>query len=197
VKRITFLAVAVLLAVGVSQAAVEVNLTSTSPGGGGSTLFTYDLDIGTNTTWRTNDFLVLYDFGPVMQAFSVLPAMLAFGAVQNTGPTAPAQVPNDSSGVLNVQIINVGPPIMGAAFSGATDFTFSLASPLTGIATNNMLNISTQYFDNAGGTGVAGDTSNVPVPGPGPGDNPVPEPGTMSLIGCALAGAAMLVHRKK
>src|SRR6187200_1591558 len=84
VKRITFVAVAVLLAVGVSQAAVEVNLNSTSPGGGGSTLFTYDIDIGTNTTWRTNDFLVLYDFGPVMQAFSVLPAMLAFGAVQNT-----------------------------------------------------------------------------------------------------------------
>ena len=205
-KRITLLLVVALVSVGVSQAGVEVNFTGTSPGGGGTTLFTYDIDVGDETTWRTNDFVVPFDFGPVMQAFSVLPAMLSFGATSATGPNAPAQAPTDSASILNVQLINMGPDIIGPAFSGGADFTFSLASP-TSTVVNGTLNISTQYFDNAGGTGVAGGTSNVPVPGSGltagplsdvPGNTSSPEPATMGLIGCALAGVALLVnHRRK
>jgi len=191
VKQIRSLVCGLLLSMALSQAAVVVNFTGTSAGGGGNTLFNYDIDIGTDTTWRTNDFVVLYDFGPVVQAFSVLPSTLVFGATNLTGPNAPAQAPNDSPTVANVQLIYTGANLVGPQFNNPADFTFSLASPSSTTAAGT-LNISTQFFDNAGGTGVAGDTSNVPVPA-----SVVPEPATMGMMGGALAGLAFLVGRKK
>lgn len=191
-KKILSLFGGLVLSMSMSQAALIVNYVSQGPAGGGAnggTVYTYDLDVAVSTSVRPGDFFVIYDFGSVLSFSSSNPNWV-IGLTNNTGPYPPAQAPNDSPAIRNVQVVYNGPTINGPAFSGFNDLTIALESP-SSVLLNGTLNVSSQFFDNSGGTGPGGDTRDLPVPQAG-----VPEPGTMGLLGASLLGIGLYTRRR-
>ncbi len=186
-KRLLTLIGGALLSMSLSQAAIIVNYVSQSPSGS-NTSYNYDIDIASSTTVRTGDFFVIYDFGAVIS--SVLPAGWEIGSTLLSGPIPAFQNPNDNPALLNVEIRYTGADIVGPAFESLSDLQFSLVSAESTLL-NGTGNVSSQFLDNRGASGVGGDTRNLPVPATG-----VPEPGTMGLLGASLLGVGMLARRR-
>jgi hypothetical protein len=191
-KRLLSLIGGVVLSLSVSPAAIIVNYVSQSGAGAGpngGTVYTYDIDIASDTTARAGDYFVIYDFGQLL-SFSSSDANWTLGFTDPTGPYPPAQLPNDSPAIPNVQIVYNGPNLAGPAFTGSTDLEISLESPYS-LLTDGTLNVSSRFLDNTGGIGSGGDTRDLPVPDAG-----VPEPGTMGLLGASLFGIGLFTRRR-
>lgn len=188
-KRLAGLFAAVLFAASLSQAAIIVNLVSTEAGPTTGTNFVYDVDIATDTTARTGDYFVIYDFGPLLG--STLPEGWAVTSINFEGPVPPRLIPNDSASVANVQISRTGDPLVGPMFTGDTDYLFRLETPFSLINNDASFNVSSLFFDNRSTTGDAVDLRNVPVP------SEIPEPSTLSMLGLGLFGTAYAARRRK
>ena len=94
-KRILSLIGGFVLSLSMSQAAIIVNYVSqgaVGAGANGGTVYTYDIDISNDTTARTGDYFVIYDFGPVL-SFASSNANWVLGSANLLGPYPPAQAP--------------------------------------------------------------------------------------------------------
>ncbi len=196
-SRSTFLLAAVLIA---SAASANASIIATLNGITNSVMhpgafdFSYDATLAADEQIATGSYLVLYDWGPVLNpvptsATGIVATNFAF-TQQLSGPTPQFTSPTDSANVLNVRATYTGTTVSGFSLAdGASGNlgTFVLTSPLGGSTAGGLQASQAQHFNVAGANTGTFDsnvtTTTIPIL--------VSEPASLVMLGGALALALL------
>jgi hypothetical protein len=156
---------------------------------GGDFNWNYRIDIGVDENLVSGNFFTIYDF-PSVTATNAPSGWTS--SLQNIGITPPRVLPTDSATVSNVTFTYTGPAIGGPA----TLSTFTVRSAADGAP------VSTQFTsvgqkNNGPLSGTTVETIGLVGRPSSSGEflEPIPEPGTITLVGLALLALPILRRR--
>jgi hypothetical protein len=185
---------------GAAQATLIPTLGSISPSGG-NFLWSYDVSLALdqNATGApaqsgnpvllssgTGDFLTIYDFDGFVTGSCFAPTGWTC-QTQALGFTPNTQIPTDSAAVANLTFTRTGATLTGPVadlgdFGAQSTFNAMVAGTFTSRGTRNEGMLAGTKIDSVG---------QVSVP------SPVPEPGTLLLLGSTMAGLGTLLRRRR
>jgi len=184
------LAVAAVLALGLTQAGAAIlpSLDSQVNNGNGTFTYNYHADLATDQRVDTTDFLTMYDFFGLVPGSVVVNSPGYTVTYQNVGVTPPSTLPTDNPTIPNFTIVRTGGTIGGPQ---TPLFTYSA------ISTSGVTTVGT-FAANA--TRSTGDLIGTKIANVGLIIIPAvttPEPASLALVGMAAPFALALVRRRR
>jgi len=184
------LAVAAVLALGLTQAGAAIipNFDSLVNNGDGTFTYNYHADLAADQRVDNTDFLTMYDF------FGLVPGSVVVGAAgytvsyQNVGVTPPSTLPTDDPTIPNFTITRTGGTIGGPQ---TPLFTYSATSIVGLTTTRTFAANATRSTGDLIGTKIANVGLTI-----GP-TTPTPEPASLALLGIGVPFALTIIRRRR